>query len=84
MKIKLIKKLNNKPSSNDLFPEGVFEAELRGDSRSAVEFAYDGVEYILEEITTVFEEDFLCIEGGLKSPSSFLGRFLFKVEDVKQ
>lgn len=84
MNIKLIKKLNNKPTSNDLFPEGVFEAGLRGNSRSAVEFVHEGTEYILEEMTIVFEEGFLCIEGGLKSPSSFLGRFLFEVEDVKQ
>jgi len=83
MNLKLTKKENNKPSSDELFSEGSFEVELRGDVRAVLEFNYQGHEYLLKAANFIFDKEEMFLEGALESPSSFFGRFLFAIEYVR-
>lgn len=83
MKLKLVLDSNNNASYEDLFSKtDPFEVEIRGSNRAVLEFMVNGNSYSMTESSVSFEEDCLLLEGAISLPSSFLGRFLFRVVDL--
>ena len=83
MKVTLTKKGNNNPEKSDIFPEVAFEAELEGYVGEMIELKYKEKIYSIEVSSILFDKEDLLLEGGVNLPSEFLGRFLFRINEIQ-